>query len=289
MAHEGEIASIDFPETFGDFKESDESSIMLDMTPNKEGFKGTAYDHHPRLFDDFKLVTEGEIPCATGLVYKAFKDKIPKEELWKVAVGFLGDGQANNIPPEIWMKCPELLDDVFHLGKWGLFEFGDNRITKLKTYQELSSPVNAACRVGQPRTALELLAKAKSPRDLIENRMLNKFKSEVRKEQNYLLERAKIQTIGNLFVYFPFESEYKVQSLLATKIEAKFGMTTIAHNFKMDSASVRGVLVDFLKQELVERGYSIGGHSGYAGISNPNEGNLLKTLEIVSSRLGKRE
>lgn len=287
IAHKGEITGIKYPYPVGNFTESDETFVMLDMKPIRPDFKGVVYDHHLEHPEkrDYQLITEGETPCATGLVFKHFKDKIPKEEWWKVVVGYVGDVQANEIPTEVWLECPELLDEILYLSEYR----GEVSAFRMKIYEALSSPINSACRVNQPGTALGALAKCDSPIQLVNNMVFKKFAAQVKSEQTAVLVKARAQMIGNVFIYLLIDSECKIAGLVSLRIERKFHTTTVVYNQSTKSGSIRGVLTDFLVEQLNKRGLTAGGHHGFGGVSNPDDKNIESILGDISKMIGKRK
>ena len=150
LAHAFPIKKVNCPEDFGDFEAKADLAkgyqppdLVTDMVPKDPEYSGLVIDHHPSHPEESKrkyiLVWDG-IPT-TGIVYKLFKDQIPKEYHWKVAVGLCGDGQPELIPAEIWTSCPSLLDSyTVPYEKYGKITFG-----KIPVFLKLSAMINAPC------------------------------------------------------------------------------------------------------------------------------------------------
>lgn len=289
VAHPGEIQGVTITEEFGEFKGSDESTVMTDMRPFKAGFLGTVYDHHLGYDEDgyregerkFNLVWK-DIP-ASGIVYEEFKDKIPKEERWKTVIGYVGDGATNKIPSELWIENSELLDDVLYLYEYR----GDVGASRLKVYQALSSPLNSACKIGQPKTALEILARAKRPLDIIGSNVLRSHRIKIKMEISGILKDGRAQVFSNQIVYFPYRSDLPgLQGELGSKLGNKFNLTVITHNIDTNNLSIRGILADLLVENLNKAGYKAGGHHGYAGVTDPNKGDIVEVIQEVARMIG---
>ena len=93
------IEEVVFPDVFGEVLDED---VVLDQVPIKPEYSGIVIDHHPQHLERRKYtLVLGDSPTSV-VVYDLFKDKIKKEDLWKVIGGAVGDGQGETIPEEIW-------------------------------------------------------------------------------------------------------------------------------------------------------------------------------------------
>lgn len=272
---EGEY-NVNFPEKFGYVTDED---FCLDMRPTSPEYKGFVIDHHPGHSEDrkYKLVF-GDVP-ATVLVYNEFKDKIPKEDAWKVSVGAMGDSQPETIPSEIWGKYPELLDETVRVylkyGNESQMSVYPNRVFTL-----LSSPINAACRLSKPDIAFGVLRDARDPYDILEDKQLISFKNKLAGIRKYTLEHLGQTIQTRNFCFVQYEAEARIEGIIALKLQQQTRKTTISLNTKTMSGSIRGVLTTWLVEKMNMVGIEAGGHAAFAGLSltSPMQIELIKSL-----------
>ena len=271
-----------FPTEFSDTRnlKGDEADLVLDKVPSKE-FQGLVIDHHPDHDPNCKYgLWYGHAP-ASRLSIDMFKEDLPNRLWWKAAPGIVGDGQPELIPTYIWEACPELLEQVCTVTKYR----GNTNVYKNPVWFLLSSPLNSACRVGKRNLAFTRLAVAKSPYDLIFDDELATCKEHFNNEVNRVRTDYRAIDLGSAEVWI-VESNYSVNGTLAWELNNNSRKTALVINTKTRHGSIRGVLVDYLKDKMPDK-WGIGGHSGFAGFSLPvieGEGGELETLRKAQVR-----
>lgn len=268
---------VEFPEAFGDV--SEDADFVVDMHPLNDKFEGTVFDHHSfppypkRKNRSYKLIHD-DIP-ASAVVYNHFKDSIPIEKAWKVVVGCVGDMQPEAIPINVFKEHPALLSKESWFS-WEKDE-ADEISLSLPQYKLLSSPINAASRLGLHSTAFEILLNAKSPADILFNKTLNlcktKQKAEVSRVKNTwgkITPRPLV--IKDLFMLVVVDSELPVQGMIATAIESKNEeLTVIAINRNIGALSIRGTFSNVVSEAIADIGCDSGGHSSAMGGALPDK------------------
>jgi len=280
IANNIDIEKVRFPEVFGDYVTPND--IMLDMTP-LEGFKGLCIDHHPQHPEnpEYQLIWDN-VPT-TYIVWKHFKENIPKGHWWKVVVGVAGDGQANVLEPMFWYMFPELLL-VSESRYWGGSSYKN---WEYPVYLRLASLINAAARSRNPNLALRKLIEARTVDDILEDAELEAYRVQLSKRVSEIVNKeAKVYSLGPLRLVL-----YSAEERLGGRIAHRFweeGMTVIAVNQQTNEVSIRGDLTTLLV-ELLNKGYGrFGGHAGYAGgeLTNPIGPSTL--YELITKIFGGR-
>jgi len=274
-----EVEEIRFPDLFGYF-EGDEK-YMLDSIPYKGGFKGIVIDHHPNHPSppDYWLVYK---PYPTvRIVYEEWKNKIPKEDTWKVMIGLMGDGQAELLPVEIWKQHPDLLLEYCYLRD----QYGETKTYTQPLYSLISSPINALCRCLLPKEAYKIILASKHPLDILNNDQCRQARRRVDEEYRKILSNYNPIDLGRI-VYLQYETDLRMEGYLASKLEQSTRKTSIVFNNKSGGLSIRGVLSDLILEHLKSKKIEgVGGHSGFSGgyIQENKRSllfNLIKELRI---------
>lgn len=253
-----------FPDDFKETKSisGKDADIVTDKVPYPE-YQGLVVDHHPDHKKDASYALyHGDIP-ASGMALDLFGNMIPRHLHWKAVPGIIGDGQPEKIPPYIWKEFPILSETVGTIRKYK----GNTNIYHNPLWFLLSSPLNSACRVGKRNLAFSVLASARTPYDIINNPSLAECKMQVKKEVDRVRMENRCIDLGKIVV-FVVNSLFSVHSTMAWEINGETKKTAIVLNEGVGRGSIRGVLVDYLK-EYIDPKWGIGGHSGFAGISLP--------------------
>jgi len=271
LSHAFPVKDVFCPEDFGEWEAKADLSkkyvppdVCVDMIPKDPEWAGLCIDHHPNhppsSVRKYTLVWDGGFP-ATGIVYNLFKEHIPAEDHWKMVVGLVGDGQADLIPPEIWAKCPSLLD-----GYGAVYEkYGKITIYKLPVYLKLSSFINAPCKIPDKwYTGYQVLKNAKEPLDIIEDPALKAAKETVDEEYRRVMRDSAPIEFPNLRVW-RISSDYKLERTFAWKASEIDQKTCLILNTKTGRMSLRGVLSLVIYEELKKMNYNINGHAGFGG------------------------
>jgi len=238
--------------------------VCCDMIPQNPKWKGLAFDHHPGHVEEskrnYKLVL-GEVP-ATLVVYRLFNEVIPPEHKWKVAVGLVGDGKAELIPPEIWKAYPSLLAN--HASVWekyGKLSFGNFPI-----YLKLSAPINAACKIPDKwYMAYQVLRNARTPFDILEDKPLLAAKKVVKEEQDSIIRETSAINLRQWFRIWRISSKFRIERTLAWRSEQTSHITTLVINEDTKRCSMRGAMSEMVCQYLAKHGFHIHGHPGFSG------------------------
>lgn len=270
MAHAFPVKEVYCPEDFGEWeplpipeKKYVPPNVAVDMIPKDPRWEGICIDHHPGHHPEdqrkYILISDGIPTC--GIVYNMFKDYIPKEYHWKVAVGLTGDGQPELIPPEIWTSCPTLLDRYVTPYE----KFGKVTFSKVPVFLKLSSLINAPPKIPEKwYLSYQVLKNAKDPLDVLFDPSLRAAKEAVDEEERRVVKESRPIELPNIRVW-EISSEYKIERTLGWKAEEVDKKTTIVINSRTGRMSLRGVLSLIIYQELRKKGYNINGHPGFGG------------------------
>lgn len=264
---------------FGDTTGLTSGDIMADMRPRNDIEGLIVYDHHGPYPEEHKyLLTTAKEP-ASWIVWNKYKELIPRDQWWKLAIGLLGDGQPELIPYEIYKECPMLLTRIKtstyqNYGKW--------KNSYYPLYKLLSSRINALLRIGAFDVALKLITAAKSPMDIQNSKEGNLAKSKVRAEFESIMRGCEVYTFDNLNVYL-YSSNYRMAGYIATVMNQEEQTTILAINRNDGSGSLRGDLALYWREVLKELGYlEVDGHPGFMGAK------LLGKPEQLIADLSKR-
>jgi len=290
-----DISEVFSPDKFGDYsyishEKNTEGDIVekkysadlgLDLgQPIDSKFNGILIDHHNHPNPWYKLIHD-RVP--TGLiVYNLWKDKIPKEETWKLCVSLVGDGQPELIPNEIFDNNPFLLNKIASVYK----TYGKLKLYDYPLYSMLSSPINSMCRTGNIIPAYKLLLRAKDPLDVLGNEIAKNDVMLVRKEEERIFkEYNNLNIVKDHIVFHRFRSKFRMCGRIATKLQVNDrNRTYVVLNEEKKSLSIRGNLAYYIGTKLNAKGFTAGGHYGYFGGSlkdNQTARDLLEALRNV--------
>lgn len=248
------------PQEFGD---AEDSEVVADMIPKEKNKPYLVFDHHPNHppKGERKYTLVWDVVPASLIIYNIFKDQIPKDERWKVAVGVVGDGQAELIPTEIWRDFPELMDGYSTVyEKYGL------KFSMYPIYARISSGINATCKLAEDKwyTGYQVLKNASSPIDLIEDPSLVAAKALLREEYRNVLKET--HPIDLPYIRFwKIKSHMKMERHLAPIAMKNSIKSTMIVNDLTKKISLRGALTVLICEQLNKMGYNINGHPGFAG------------------------
>jgi len=265
LAHNEAPTSVAFPEIFGEF--ADDTEIMIDMYPNKPDFTGIVIDHHPDIWKEKKFqLIHSDLKPASLLVFELFKNKIPEERWWYVAVGLTGDASDCLIPIEVHKKFPILRRSVAATGKYGSTK-------DLPLWKYLPGIINAYCKTGRPQDALSTLLYCRDPIDLFEDEEGWDLKQLLMQEINRVEKNLKFVEITDSVLCASFYSDYNIGGTLASRWHSSTAKTILIVNRKDWSFNIRGDLtywlIYLLKQQFPD--INVGGHPQAAGgIMNPD-------------------
>lgn len=277
--------TLHFPEAFGDVTNED---YVCDMCPIDPTYKGIVYDHHPghpsKKKRNYKLI-HGDVPAGV-VVFNKFKNKIPKKDWWKVVCSAVGDMQPESIPLEIFREFPNLLNKQEYLrNNWG----NDEPPLRLRTFNLLSSPINALTRFGELKQAFDLLYNVKSPEALINNPIVAKYKRKQKAEVNKIYKAwgdslPRPLSIKELFLFAVIDSDLPMHGYMASKLHgsADDDITTIVLNLRTGALSIRGMLTNIVKDEFNKNGIESGGHA-YASGGNANGKGYKDLVNILNN------
>jgi hypothetical protein len=262
---------------FGDTTGLKSGDWMVDMRPmqNMEGLN--VIDHHLPHREDrkYNLISD-EVP-ASLIAFNKYKEDIPKSEWWKVAIGVMGDGQPELIPPEVFNQCPQLLTRV----KTSSYQsYGKWKISYYPTYKLLSSYVNSFLRKRDFENALNLIQYSQQPSNILHSVKAQMAKLDVRKEFENIIKTCDSYDFADISVFI-FQSDYRMTGYIASAMQGSLdGKTVMAINRKDGSGSLRGELAYYFRDKLDSLDYLlIDGHPGFCGVtvtSNPD--NLIEDL-----------
>jgi hypothetical protein len=266
------ISKFEIP-PFGEY--TTDVAVDLGAPETNKDFAGIVIDHHPDHPEDrkYKLFWD---TCPTGLVlYNALKEHLPKDKWWLVIGSLCGDGQPELVPDEIWDAYPVLLEERGTLGKG---QYGKIYTSGFPMFYFLSSAINAIAKMGFPQQGLEVLLRAETPFDVLDNVEVKDAKEQFRMaEDNIYKTKPSVETIKNRFMIIrikPNNSSLNIGSTLASSISREnAGKTIIVINETSGKVSLRGVLAKYCANKLNKAGFKAGGHAGYC----LNKGSCLYT------------
>ena len=260
LANDESPDEVYFPDIFGDFEE--DTKVMIDMYPNRNEFTGLVIDHHPDIYGKdrkFKLI-HSDLKPASLLVYEVFKNKIPKEKSWYVAVGLAGDAADALIPIEIHQRFPVLRRSIST-------SFRDN-VRELPLWKYLSSVINSYCRFGRAEDALHLLLNCDSPHDLLEDEEGADLRMLIRKAVWAVEKNFRMIEIADSVLLGDFYHDYRIGGIIASEWHAKTQKTVIVINRRDWSFNIRGPLTNYVMFHMKRKfgdEISVGGHPEAAG------------------------
>jgi len=262
-----EVLGYYFPTVFGDQmipldggKKTAESDIMVDMVPRLPTYKGLVFDHHIHKDPYDYLLVHGPYP-ACMVVYNYFKDLIPEKERWKLAIGLVGDGRSELIPAHFWKDYPFLGEEF---ASYRTSRTGYQYLAKTPMWFKLSAPINYACRINKPRIAIDVIKAASEPLDILRDQSLESARNIVSKEITRESRDMLLVDMGKVVVGI-VDSEFVIESILAGRISGTEKKPIVIMNKNTGNMSMRGVSTDYIVAYLSDRGYEVGGHSGFAG------------------------
>lgn len=272
-----------FAPYFGSTTSTDKTivaDVMLDMVPDNKNYEGLVIDHHPNhpLKHKYTLVLDN-VP-ASLMVYYATRDALLDEDKWKTVIGVVGDGRPELIPIEIWDEYPELYkEEIATIRDYRSGTY----VNSYPLWTQLTSRVAAALRIKKYTIAFDVLMKAQTPYDIFYNKELDEMREAVNTEVKRVKDEYRPIRIGHI-IYLEYESEYVIESILASTIESKQKCPIIVLNKNTQSASIRGAQATWLVSKLREKGFIAGGHPGYAGLQLKDKtiSDLKKALREIA-------
>jgi len=261
-------AEVRIVEKFGDTSEWKKGDIMVDMRPDNPEIEGLVIDHHPGHpplgIRKYELIFDHK--PASLVCFEHFKDKIPKEEWWKVAVGVVGDGQPEKLTYEVWESCVPLMKNYStYVSKYKM----DWSYGAYPVYQSLSSPINAFCRVGKYNQALEIMKQVQTPMELIKHPAVKKQKKDNNTMFRGIMSDAEVFELPNLRIIVYSSKNMRVSGWVASVLGgSRDGITNIAINEENGSISVRGDLANYFKGLCKAHNLdyiTFDGHDGFMG------------------------
>lgn len=239
---------------FGDITGVNDGDIMVDMKPKESSKNITVIDHHPNhpSVSERKYKLTFDNKPASILCWEKFKDKIPKEEWWKVVAGACGDMQYEEVPFEVWESCPALLtrasNKFYNYQSKGWITYPNPIFIKL------SSALNSFLRYGEWEKAMDILKDAKTPFDIIEHPDVLEQKKKLRKDFTAILSEAKQFNFGYLKVVLYESNKVRLTGYIASVVAPSNNFldptTVIAINTVDGSLSVRGGLCTYYQGRL---------------------------------------
>jgi len=250
---------------FGDTTGLKRDDWMVDMRPIQNMKDLNVIDHHlPHREDrEYKLISD--IHPASFITWNLYKEEIPKQEWWKLAIGLVGDGQPELIPTEVYDSCPQLLTDF----KTSVYQsYGKWNIGYYPSYKLLSSYINALLRTKRFEDALNLVAYSQNPKDILNSTKARGAKADVKKNLEDILKTCNSYDFQDLAIFI-FESEYRMSGYLASTLQSSLsGKTIMAINRLDGSGSLRGDLAHYWRDKLKHLEYlQIDGHPGFCGLN----------------------
>lgn len=281
------IETIYFPWVFGDLSSSEDGvdlafDIVLDLGAPLGDYDGIVIDHH-RCVDNPKYTQVFMNIPTTGIVYEVFKDRIPDEHKWKVVGGLTGDGQPEKVPMEIWEMFPELLETRGKIYS----SYAKFKEYPYPLYRQLSSPVNAMCRMGNPETAYEIICRAKTPFDILNNiAMMNDQKALNVEIKNLFKEGVMEYNVRHYCTVVIINSDKRIGSRVCSALGGmNSAKTWIVINEGTKKFSIRGDLADYIGAKLQDGGFTCGGHHGFYGGRLLNEQEGMDVIQKLRSTL----
>jgi len=262
---------------FGNTEGLSKNDWMVDMKPMDANWDGHCIDHHLPHPDKHKYELISGVEPATLLTWQHFKEKIPKNEWWKIAIGCMGDGQPELIPTEVFRECPSLMQSI----KTSAFQsYGKWKISTYPVYKLLSSPINAFLRKGEYESAINLIRYADTPMSLISSEDAQIAKSDIRNDYQMAVKDCEMIQFGNLAVVL-FYSKYRMSGYIGSSLlSALDNKTVMAINKRNGSISLRGDLATYYRDMMKKLDYlEIDGHAAFMG------GKLKKNYHTLISDL----
>jgi len=252
---------------------------MTDMKPADKEWAGNCIDHHLPHEEGhkYKLISD-DVP-ATLIAWREFKDKIPKSEWWKLAIGLMGDGQPELIPTEVFQLCPSLLKRI---KTSGYQSYGKWNINMFPIYKLLSSGINAIMRKGDYEQAFNLVKYTLTPFELYNSDETRIAKMEIKNDFKMAVTECEIIDYNNLALVL-FHSHYRMSGYVASALmDTLKGRTVMAINKRNGSISLRGDLAPYYKDTLSHLEYlELGGHTKFMG------GKLTKGCDTLINDLNE--
>lgn len=290
LSHVFPVTKVFCPEDFGVWEPKADlaknyvpPNVCVDMIPQDSSWNGICFDHHPNHppASERKYTLVWDQCPATKIIYDLYKDKIPKEHRWKIAVGLVGDGAANLIPSEIWRSYPELMHGY---STYVAEKYGKLTISIYPMYMRLSSFVNAACKIPDKwYIAYQVMKNARSPLDIVEDPALKACKDAVRDEMSRILRDSRPIDLPYIR-FWRIDSVMKLERTIGWKSNEKDHKTTLVLNTKTNRMSIRGVMSLLLFEELNKMGYQVNGHPGFGGgrlVKGQTPQQLLKDIKKI--------
>ena len=259
LANNYTSSEVAFPEIFGEFAE--DTKVMIDMYPNKPDFTGLVIDHHPDIWKEKKFqLIHSDIKPASLLVYELYKDRIPQERWWYVAIGLAGDVSDYLIPIEVHERFPVLRRSVSATYRYG-------NIKELPFWKYLSGIINAYCKVHRPNDALNLLLHCEEPYELFEDEEGWDLKRLLHQEIQRVERDLRFIEIADSVLLSDYYSDYNIGGTIASRWHANSQKTIILVNRRDFSFNIRGELTYWIIHHLKRKfkDISVGGHPQAAG------------------------
>lgn len=265
---------IKFVEKFGDTSKWRKDDIMCDMRPDNPSIEGIVIDHHFPHSDKRKYTLIPDFPMdkfehvnaivpASLIAWREFKDKIPKKDWWKIAIGVSGDGQPELIPTEVFDECPMLLQNV----STSIYQKYGWKVATIPLYKHLSSCINAFLRKGEYDSAINIVKYSENPLDIYSSDDVRIAKEDVNREFQAVLKDASVFSFDENLIVVIFHSKYRMTGFIASALGSDYYHKTImAINTKDASLSLRGKLATYYKDKLKVIDYlDVDGHGEFKG------------------------
>ncbi|MHC1572058.1 MAG: hypothetical protein ACXQTL_04845 [Methanosarcinales archaeon] len=248
-----------FPKKFGDCPA--DSTYVLDMVPIDPNLEAEVWDHHPLHPAEHRYKLHFDSAPTGLIIYKQFRRAlVEKGKDWYVAGSLAGDGQPELIPPEVFRRHRQLLDDVLFIRE----SYGSYSVSSYPCYLMLSAAVNNLGKIGHPEVALQIVLDADNPLEIIHNDKVRQARDQVSKETSRAIKL--VEAVDLKYVQLAiFESEYAIQSTVARKLHETSHKTVVAFNRALRALSIRGPLSAIVVEKLRPLCTEVGGHLGYAG------------------------
>jgi len=175
------------------------------------------------------------------------------------------------VPPEVWDRFPELLDDYGSIYRSG----SDWRFSRFPLFNFISSSVNALCRLGRAIDALELVERCKTPTDLVYSDVVLDAREQLRGEEEAILRsKPRVFVVKERYVVTVVRSsrrEISISGLIASRLLPEYSnkYTVVVVNETNGEVSIRGLLAHYLGSKLRQQGWSVGGHAAAYGGNIP--------------------
>lgn len=263
-----EIQVGEYSKGFGATYDLGSDDYMVDMKPQDSDWDGDCIDHHPfhPPLTERKYSLIWKKKPASILCWKKFKEDIPKDEWWKVAIGAVGDGQPEKIPFEVWDSEPELyLDHNTYISK----KYGQWKTYSQPAYRLLSSAINAFARYGEFEIALDLIKDAREPTNIIESPLVKKQKNKLSNSRtgdfSKAIKNCTIHSIGPMTLVVYDSKDARLSGYMASALEGSLDTgVVLAVNKSTGSLSLRGDMANYIQGKTKHLDYlTIAGHDGF--------------------------